>query len=370
MKLWHDERSYDFTEKITNQYFTKGALFFDIETTGFSPARTNVYLIGCASRQGDRLIIEQFFAENPDDEKEVLLAFIEYLNHFDTLITFNGIGFDIPYLKGRFSHYHIADPFANFQFIDLFKVVSHLKFLLKLPNYKQKSVEAFLGIDRDDLFSGGELIEVYHDYCMHPSPEACHLLKLHNYEDVLGMPKLLPILSYQELFQQEFTITSICGNEYTGYDGSPSKELMLSGTFDFSVPCQVSCHYEDFYLTIKENQFILRIQLYEGELKYFFSDYKNYYYLPAEDIAIPKDVASSVDKCHRKNATAATCYHRKYAIFLPQYENLQAPAFRICHRDKKSFFELSEEFVQSDSLQQSYVKHIYTILSTKKGRCS
>lgn len=367
MKVWHEELPYNFSDPITDRIFTENAIFFDIETTGFSPAKTSVYLIGCASRKGNRLVIDQFFAETPGQEANILTAFFSYMADYDTLITFNGVGFDIPYLKGRCLHYHLPDPFSCFTCLDIFKVVSQLKFLLKLPNYKQKSIERFLDIEREDTYNGGELIDVYKSYVLSPSKEAETLLKLHNYEDVLDMPRLLPIMAYPELFHGRFSVCSIEGNEYTSFDGSTGhKELLLTLQNDFPVPKRVSCSQDDFYLTANGNTTMLRIRLFEGELKYFFQDYKNYYYLPEEDTAIPKNVASAVDKEYRKKATAATCYSRKYAIFLPQYEEIITPVFREKPKGRKSYFELTAAFAESESLQRQYVKHILYCFSKKK----
>ena len=50
-------------------------LFFDIETTGFSPANTTLYLIGCARRKGNIICIDQFFADTPDEEPQLLAHF-------------------------------------------------------------------------------------------------------------------------------------------------------------------------------------------------------------------------------------------------------------------------------------------------------
>lgn len=113
---------------------------------------------------------------------------------FDTIITFNGNGFDIPYLRAKCSKYQISDPFENKTFIDIYKQVRSLKFLLALPDLKQKTIEQFLGMEREDKYNGGELIEVYHTYVKNPSDELLCLLKQHNYEDVLAMPQLFAIL--------------------------------------------------------------------------------------------------------------------------------------------------------------------------------
>ena len=365
---WHEEIAYDFTAPIASQIFTESALFFDIETTGFSPARTHVYMIGCASRKDDLLLIDQFFAPTPGDEKDVLSAFLTHLEQYDTLITFNGVGFDIPYLKGRYGHFHFADPFSRFALVDIFKEVSRIKFLLKLPNFKQKSVESFLGIEREDKFHGGELIDVYHSYVRSPSNEELYLLRQHNYEDVLNMPLLLPILSYARLLDGNFSLVSIEANEYTAMDGSTdNKELLFTLKNTFPVPKRISCGYNEFYLTTEEDITRLRVRLFEGELKYFFDCYKDYYYLPDEDMAVPKSIAAHVDREHRKNATASTCYTKKTAIFLPQYGKCFEPSFQENYKDKKSFFELTAEFTTSEALQQRYINHILQLIKMQKS---
>lgn len=366
MIRWHEELNFDFEEMITARLFTEKVLFFDIETTGFSSVRSFVYLIGCAYRKKEQLLLEQFFAETPSEEIEVLHAFCGFLEAFDTVITFNGIGFDIPYLRAKCERFQIADPFARLQFLDLFKEVSRIRFLLKLPNFKQKSVEAFLGIEREDPFNGGELIDVYRKYAVSPTKEALHLLRQHNFEDVLDMPKLLPILAYTKLLDGNFSVVSLEGHEYTDYDGGRRKELLMTLRCTFPLPKRVSCGWEDFYLTANGDSAHLRIRLFEGELKFFFDDYRNYYYLPKEDSAVHKSISSYVDKNHRKNATASTCYTRKYAIFLPQYENLIEPLFHENHKDRKSYFELTPDFAESKSIQRRYAEHILKLFSTKK----
>ena len=45
MITWHEELTFDFSDPVSNEVFTENCIFFDIETTGFSPARTDLYLI-------------------------------------------------------------------------------------------------------------------------------------------------------------------------------------------------------------------------------------------------------------------------------------------------------------------------------------
>ena len=63
MKHWHEEMPFTADNSLAELIFTENSLFFDIETTGFSAARTSLYLIGCAARKENLLIVDQFFAE-------------------------------------------------------------------------------------------------------------------------------------------------------------------------------------------------------------------------------------------------------------------------------------------------------------------
>lgn len=359
MKIWNKTHHLTDTNLILNETFTEDAFFFDIETTGFSPAYTFLYLIGCAHRVGDNFIITQYFAETKEEEGAILSAFLQELCYYQTVISFNGLGFDIPYLKKKCEKYGLTHPFDEKDYIDIYKEVSGLKFLLKLPDYKQKTIERFLGLSRNDTFSGGELIEVYQNYLKTPDEQAMFFLKQHNYEDVLGMTGLIAIRSYRKLFDGAFTVNSTETNIYKDRNGIPQKELILTLQNQYPIPQRVSCQTDAFYLICDGVQSKLRIHLFEGTLKFFFDHPEDYYYLPAEDMAIHKSVATYVDKDFRKKATADNCYTKKDAIFVPQYETLITPFFKESSKDKLTYFELTREFLDSDSLLRQYTSHVF-----------
>ena len=58
---------------------------FDIETTGLNSNYCKVILIGILFNQDNKTVIKQYFANTEDDEKELLLSFINdiknYKNH-------------------------------------------------------------------------------------------------------------------------------------------------------------------------------------------------------------------------------------------------------------------------------------------------
>ena len=326
MKIFHNEEIYIKTDNFSDSIFKENTMFFDIETTGFSPVKAIVYMIGCARRIKNRIVIDQYFAESVDDEAAVIEAFAGSLSGCSTIISFNGVGFDIPFLKNKYKKYKQDDPFCNVQILDIFKELSPIKPLLCLENYKQKSIEAFLGIDREDKYSGGELINVYYEYLAQKDDEKLSLLLTHNYEDVLGMTKLLSILSYKECIHGIADITGVSVNPYTAYDGSLMNELIISFENKFSVPKSVSFHDNDIYVTIGTTKSYVRAEI--------------------------------VDHEYREKCKAYNCYVRKTGTFIRQYSDFMKPEFRFDIKDKYSYFMLTDDFINSKQMVLSYVKHI------------
>ena len=362
MKIWQKETPFTAEDSLTKELFTESTLFFDIETTGFSSAHTQVYLIGCAARKGNLSCTTQFFAETSAEEKRILSAFLNLASQYQSLISFNGLGFDLPYLKERCACHELTETLDQFTHLDLYRVLSKFKKILKLTNLKQKSLEAFLNLQRDDRYSGGDLINIYQEYLKQPSEESCSLLKLHNYEDLLGMTKLLPLLSYPRLFEGQFEVFSYEKNNYQTYSHEHAIELILTLTLNHPLPKRFSFGRDNIYLTGFQNQAKLKIPIYQGELKYFYPNYKDYYYLPQEDRAIHKSVAFYVDKDFRTRAKAATCYSKKTGCFLPQFEEIITPYFKLEYHDKLTWFEMTEDFTDSLEQQKKYALHLLRYL--------
>ena len=363
MKHIQKEQLFSKENALTTDIFQEDCIFFDIETTGFSPTNSNIYLIGCLRRIDSRIIIDQFFAESKAEERVVLEQFIKLAASYKTMISFNGLGFDLPFIKAKCQFYNIIENLNNVSHIDIFKLVSQMKFLLKLPNYKQKTIEAFLDIEREDLYSGGELINIYDEYLENKSTQAEELLLLHNFEDVVGMLDLIPVLSYYQILHGAYETNDIETCTYTNYDGENGLELIITLTNKYIVPKRVSHQANDFYIIMNKDITKIRIPIYEGELRFFYPNYKDYFYLPVEDMAIHKSVASYVDKEYREKAKASNCYTRKEGKFLPQYDVIMNPLFKKDYKDKCGYFELTEDFITSDEMLNKYISQIFKIIT-------
>lgn len=337
-------------------------LFFDIETTGFSAKTSSLYLIGCLYFEKGVPMIRQWFAETIQEESSLLFEFFDFMKNYDHLIHYNGSGFDIPYLMQKCAHYNLPYTFEEIESIDLYKILSPVKSMLKLENLKQKTVESYLDIQRDDLYNGGELISVYQNFLKSPSKEAMELLLLHNHDDMNGLFQLSPMLAFRDFNIEHIAWDTYEISDYTSYHGTEGKEVIFHFTLSSPLPRRISFSKQDFFLSVDKDKGRLRIKAYTGELKYFYSDYRNYYYLPAEDTAIHKSVAFYVDKDFRTRAKAANCYSRKTGIFLPQFNEIISPYFKIDYFDKILYFEACDSNLSDSFKMLSYIEHMLTYM--------
>ncbi|MDE6211989.1 MAG: ribonuclease H-like domain-containing protein, partial [Lachnospiraceae bacterium] len=202
-------------------------LFVDIETTGFTAKSSSLYLIGTAFYTEGSWQIRQWFCENPIEEAALLSDFFAFAASFTHLIHFNGNNFDLPYLLQKCAQHKLPHNFDSFDGIDLYKRISPYKAFLHIPNCKQKTLETLLGIQRKDLYHGGELIEVYQNYVQAPSEEARALLLLHNRDDMRGMLQILPLLAFYDLFNGEIRAKKVQANQYVYYNGQDRQEVLM-----------------------------------------------------------------------------------------------------------------------------------------------
>lgn len=342
-------------------YRPENALFFDIETTGLSPASSHLYLIGAAMKitlpQGGFWVIRQYFAESREEEPLLLETFAKLCREHSCTVHFNGDRFDLPYLSHKFDEHGMENPLSQMQSFDLYRDIRPFKKLLGLEKLNQKAIERFIRIEREDRLSGKELISVYHSWQRSKDREQLRALFLHNYEDVLGMLYLLrlsayPLIANLKAEDMKITIspgtpaeqpaaqTSAAGGVLAPHSLADSDAVPDPGNADNSagtgnalsvltascplslpVPVPVGLHTEKLSLRCEGPLLSVRIPVYTGTLKHFFPDWKDYFYLPAEAKAIHKSLALFVDKTHREKATKENCFAPLTGRFLPDTDS-------------------------------------------------
>ena len=348
------------------------ALLYDIETTGLNPKSSQLYLLGILLFHKENIELIQYFAESVLDEEEILEQFFQLCKTKRVLISFNGEGFDNRFVESMAKSYGKLPLHLNLKQLDLFKLIRKRKKFYGLESCSLKSCERFLGIHREDRCSGGELISVYREYLQDKCSEKKNMLLLHNREDIQNLPALFSLLAYENIFQgnihfqraellvrdemkekndnhQKDNSLQIKDLELEERQNSrTSEKLCLRFSLPSSVPVPLTLTPKNFLLEIKETSLCLTVPLYQGELCYFFKDYKDYEFIPSEDRAVHKSLVNMYPKEMREKAKASTAYQKMKTSFLPVFQEGEK-VFKKTYQDKQCFIPFKENTFESIS---------------------
>lgn len=246
------------------------------------------------------------------------------------------------------------EPFQSGGSVDLYRTIRPFRRLLGSDTLKQKDAEKLMGIRRRDRFSGKELIATYQNYLQTGDSELLDALFLHNREDVTNMIPLFSLTGIASFFAGDFTVSSADLDPVSG----DFRIMLRSGS---SAPLPIHARNDFCTLDWIENDADLTVWPFRGTLKHFFSDYRNYYYLPEEDQAIHKSVGAFVDPAHRKPAKAANCYNKKSGTFLPQPQERIRPVFRSDYRSKYEYFFYEPDPARKETISGSIPVSTYAL---------
>lgn len=284
---------------LFTMYCDKEYVFLDIETTGFAPGNSQLYLIGCLNFSENSWSKTQWLAETFDEEERILQNFLNFLPKNFCLITFNGTTFDLPYLQQKIRQFGLESVSPDLDFFDLYKVLKPYKQLLNFSHFRQSDLESFIGFPRTGDTSGKKCITIYQQFLRTQEVSLAETLLAHNETDLLGMKSILPVLNYAQLPLGQFQLQSFRREE-----GYLFAELLLfrplPRPLEFS-DSLMRCSGADHALTVV-------LPLADGKLRKFYANYQDYAYLPGEDMAIHKSLASCLPRDRKKKATARTCY--------------------------------------------------------------
>lgn len=269
-------------------------LFFDIETTGLSPKNSFVYLISAGYFKNNKFFLTQFFAESAKEELLILDAFEKTLDKFTVLAQFNGNRFDIPYLKDRFKYHGLASYISTMEPLDIYLYTKQYKKLFNTENCKLKTFERLLNINRKDLIDGGEAINEYYNFISTGDKYSLNACLLHNYEDVLNLPKLSELIIIEQLKKLD---------DYDFKTYFEHNDFVISVDTKCHMDLTLSYEYDDLKFTYTNNIASLRFNIIENVIRLHYSNYKKYVFLNKEKYAIESGYAKTfclkdVSKCN------------------------------------------------------------------------
>lgn len=294
-----DFETVNFLSNSSGEFSEFNPIFYDIETTGFTASSSFLYLIGAICYEEQNWHFYQWFSENINDEILILKSFAEFLTTFTCTIQFNGNRFDQPFLEKKYEAYHLENPFKKLPALDLYRELKPLQSLFKLTQMKQPDLEHFLCLPERQWCNGGTCIRHYKNYLKTKDPTLADIVMGHNEEDLMGLIKIFSLLSYTLLYKEVYTLS-----EFSVYD----KRLIIHLTLPVNFPVPLSNGNNSFYIHMENDCVKMQIPLKDGKIRQYYSDYKNYDYIPTEDTAIPKSLSSFMDKTLRVPAKKETCY--------------------------------------------------------------
>ena len=156
--------------------------YLDIETTGLSPGRCELTVVGVATVRGTEKQVGQLVGDQIRAKRVLGL-----LEGVDEVYTYNGSRFDLPFIRGRLQ-------------LDVRKHVRHTDLMYHCwrQNLKGglKAVEARLGIRRRlKEVDGYMAVRLWWDYVNHSNAQALRTLLEYNKEDVVNLHTLRRRLS-------------------------------------------------------------------------------------------------------------------------------------------------------------------------------
>lgn len=341
------------------RYQPADVLLFDIETTGFSAKNTILYLIGMCFYSDSSWHYQLLFNNDGRSELTILDTFLHIISSFHTLIHFNGDGFDLRYLKEKYTQYqaltsgqyfkHAISSLESLESVDLYKLIKPYRSCLALPDLKLKTVQQALNIPRTDPYSGGELIRIYKTYLKEHRENLQKMLLQHNYDDILAMIPMLRLLAFESLANHEFHLITIQERESC---------LVLTLIFPQSIPLCYKKETAYGSFQIDDTCGTLLIPLQRGELRYYLKNWKDYYYLPVEDTVMHKSIAAFVDTGYKQKATKENGFLKHSSVFFPCPQGLASCPDKLYKKnssDSVSYAEWIPELSENTRFWTDYL---------------
>jgi uncharacterized protein YprB with RNaseH-like and TPR domain len=166
------------------------ALFIDLETTGLSGGTGVVpFNIGMGYYRDDKFHVAQYFLGEMAEEERMIQELGEFFRdmNFQSVVTYNGKGFDLPLLETRFILYRQPLVLSDLPHLDFLyaarRLWSHKYESCRLYHLALEVVQA----DRSEDIPSAEIPWRYFQYIQTGNFELIEPILYHNQEDILSL---------------------------------------------------------------------------------------------------------------------------------------------------------------------------------------
>jgi hypothetical protein len=180
------------------------SLFIDLETTGLAGGTGVIpFLIGMGFYRNNKFNIVQYFLGEPAEERKLIHQLSRFISEMDfqSIVSFNGKGFDLPLLETRFILNRQPFPLSEIPHLDfLFSARSlwkHKHESCRLFHLAQQVVEA----ERAEDIPAAEIPVRYFQFLRTGDWSLMEPVLYHNQEDILSLLAL--VITGARLFAEE-----------------------------------------------------------------------------------------------------------------------------------------------------------------------
>lgn len=164
----------------------------DIETMGLFSRP--IILLGVAQPCEGKLKVNQYLVRDISEENAALKIFMEELEQYSAIISFNGRSFDIPFIEQRLNYYGLNSIIDKMHF-DLLHYIRRA-WRHTVPSCNLSTIEeCILGLTRRDEVPGALVPEFYREYLETKNVGPLVAIINHNRQDVVSLAKLFSKLS-------------------------------------------------------------------------------------------------------------------------------------------------------------------------------
>ena len=162
-------------------------LFLDLETTGLRAERSLAAMIGFLYRRGDVLHLSQWYSGDAPSEGMQLRRLIDIQAQFREIVTYNGDGFDLPFLRQRY-RWHRFPSDCTLISNDLLPQIRK-RYRREWPDCRIVTAEErLLGLPRcDDDVPGSEAPLRFQDLREGAPQSVIEPIYLHNRRDLISL---------------------------------------------------------------------------------------------------------------------------------------------------------------------------------------
>ncbi|MBQ1310718.1 MAG: hypothetical protein IIY55_02630, partial [Blautia sp.] len=197
---------------------------------------------------------------------------------------------------------------------DLYRKYKPFAPLLSLPDRKMASLEKLLSLPEREFSSGKECISIYREYVKQfalrlalkedwsAEKDSCSpALFGHNREDLLGLSGVTSLLSLFQLSEDRGDFLSASVTE------AEKRQLCLVFSYALPFPALAFVRFPGGSFSLSGHEAAFCFDICEKGLPLYYTNYKEYDYIPTEDTAMPKSLSRFLDKSLRVSCKPENC---------------------------------------------------------------